>query len=231
MRRCALPHAFSRLNIRLFWFVLALLFTSCFEAVEELTFSSPGKGSYKFTFNGSQSKIRLDNLLKLDTFMGRNIPSRSDLYLYASRLRITLTSTPGIRKVNVEADLSNYIFSASFHFDSVQALNNAIANGFRETVPGSSMQIHNLFHLETGKFSRIHHPVDSTGNQAKSDKELDKLLKQASFTSVFRFLSPVSSVDSKNARISKSGKAVMIKHNVSELIENPNILLHSISLK
>ena len=56
-----------------------LLFTSCFEVTEDLTFNKDMSGTFKLTLNLSKNKTQVSNFLALDSLRGNKIPSVADI--------------------------------------------------------------------------------------------------------------------------------------------------------
>lgn len=107
-------------------FVPLLLLSSCFEFIEEVTYADADKGNCLLTLNCSQSKIKLKNLMKLDTFMGLNIPDVSRLRQDIANAKTLVAAIPGIHNVSTGSDFENFIFTIKFDFDSTASLNRAL---------------------------------------------------------------------------------------------------------
>nr|BFF39643.1 hypothetical protein BACY1_14480 [Tenacibaculum mesophilum] len=60
----------------LFSTISILLFTSCFEFVEEVSFNKDGSGSAVLTINLSKSKTKLASIMLLDSINGYKVPSK-----------------------------------------------------------------------------------------------------------------------------------------------------------
>ncbi len=211
-------------------FVPLLLLSSCFEFIEEVTYADADKGNCLLTLNCSQSKIKLKNLMKLDTFMGLNIPDISRLRQDIANAKTLVAAIPGIHNVSTGSDFENFIFTIKFDFDSTASLNralNAIAKAESEKHP---LPYYQVYERSAQKFARLKIPDDSTANLANKNGNLG-LIAGATATSIYRFTQPVVSTSNKKALISKNKMAVMLKQPVTDIIKQPATFSNTIILK
>ncbi|CAN5870562.1 hypothetical protein BH11BAC7_BH11BAC7_14000 [soil metagenome] len=208
------------------------LFTGCFEIVEDITLHKNGTGTFYYTINLSQSKNRLDGILKLDSSDGYRVPRRKEIDENILKAKQTLEKSPGITSVTTTSDWLNYIFTMKFDFNSVNNLNLAV-----ETVSSELASDHKRIpeaadnFAFTGKiFDRKSH-YDAKMQSPKLTAQDKEILKDASYACIFRFDDLVSTNSNKDAKISKSGKSVMLKINMLQLANGQKTIVNKIILK
>lgn len=208
------------------------LFTGCFEIVEDITIHKNGSGTFFYTINLSQSKTRLDGILQLDSTDGYRVPRRKEIDENILKTKQTLEKSPGITNVTTTNDWVNYIFTLKFDFNSVNNLNLAV-----ETVSAELASDHKRIpeaadnFAFTGKiFDRKSH-YDAKVQGPKLTAQDKEILKNASYACIFRFDDLVSTNSNKDAKISKSGKSVMLKLNMLQLANGQKSIVNKITLK
>lgn len=208
------------------------LFTGCFEIVEDITIHKNGSGTFFYTINLSQSKTRLDGILQLDSTDGYRVPRRKEIDENILKTKQTLEKSPGITNVTTTNDWVNYIFTLKFDFNSVNNLNLAV-----ETVSAELASDHKRIpeaadnFAFTGKiFDRKSH-YDAKVQVPKLTAQDKEILKNASYACIFRFDDLVSTNSNKDAKISKSGKSVMLKLNMLQLANGQKSIVNKITLK
>lgn len=216
----------------IFLLTLALVvFSGCFEMVEEVTFTDKQKGTYLLTLNCSQSRDKLNGLLKLDTFMGMHLPKTYEVSGELSRAADVLRRTPGIHKVEYHSDFRQYLFTISFAFDSTEALNRGLNAAIRSASAKQGLHSTLIFNAHAQGFERLNTPGDTLIKQSVAGKDLSGLLKNATYTSVYRFKRSIASVSNSKARISKNGNAVMLRHAIPDLLKDFTLFTNHIQFK
>src|SRR6187431_2749099 len=87
------------------------MFQSCFEVIEDVKVRDDGSGHFNFVINFSQSKTKINSILKMQNINGRKIPSKEEIKNEASKLEELAQNTSGISNVKTNLDLTNYIFT------------------------------------------------------------------------------------------------------------------------
>lgn len=205
--------------------------SSCFELVEEISFTDNQKGKYELTLNCSRSRDKLSGLMKLDSFMGVKLPGQYRISEDIEAARYALENSPGIKNAHCSMDFNNFIFSISFNFDSVQALNKGIVAAMNSASSVIQFRSSGFFVKSPETFERTAMPADSLIRTISGRNDVIELIEDASITSIIRFNKQVSSASNKDARISKNGTAVMVKQNVKDALLKPQLLFNKISLK
>lgn len=207
---------------------LLVLSSGCFEILEELDHHPDGSGEFSYVVNMSSSKEKLSAMLSLDSMGGLRIPKKSDIENKILEGQRILQSFPGISRVAVLRDYEEFIFTIKFHYDSIQALNRA-ARIIHERMSPYDVPFQPIFTTDPTGWTRI---IDAHTEAflANLRKKNASVLKESTYTTVYRFDHPVSSPD-KDVRLSGSKKALMYTYQLSFLSVQPQILQQHINLK
>ena len=205
------------------------LLSSCFEAVEEITYTTEKAGKYALTINCSQSRDKISAMMKLDTFMGRKIPKLTEIENHMGIAANKLKNTPGIHNVYYTFDEQQYIAIVKFDFDSTTALNKAIHNALETSSDKIKFPYLQVFYKKNLEFQRINTPGDSLIQIAS--KSALGVFNNAKVSCIYRFKQDVVSSNNALSKISQNKKAVMIQYKLTDLIKNPNLFKTSIILK
>lgn len=82
-----------------------------------------GSGHFNFVINFSQSKTKINSVLKMQKINGYTIPSKEEIKNEASKIETLAQNTAGISNVKTNIDLTNYIFAIDLDFQKVSSLN------------------------------------------------------------------------------------------------------------
>lgn len=211
-------------------FLISLFLSSCFEFIEEVTYKDEQSGICQLTVNGSQSKTRLDAILKMDTFLGAKIPNREQINHEIDVAIKTLGECRGITNITHHLDFQNYIFNIKFSFDSTHHLNEALNNVTKAVSRKNQLPEYTVYSFKDNLFQRFTSEGDSI-IRAQGLKKRANMLEGATATSIYRFHKNVQSVSNKKAQISKSGKAVMLKMKITDIINNHELFANTIKLQ
>ncbi|MFI5148323.1 MAG: hypothetical protein ACHQRM_01210 [Bacteroidia bacterium] len=210
--------------------LLPVFLSSCFDLVEELTLHPDGSGTYLFEANLSQSKTKLNALLTLDSMDGIKIPSREMIRKDITKARQVLAASEGISMVNDKINFEDYIFSMQFDFKNITSLNKALLS-LRKAFPSKeSRSVPAAFKLEGNTFTRLNE-YEGRAEIKKLPPRDSSMLDNAFLTCIYRFDKGIKTSSNTNARISKNGKAVLLKVTVSELLNGKKKLSNTILLQ
>jgi hypothetical protein len=206
-------------------------FTSCIEIIDDVTVNNDGSGTMKYTINLSASKVKINSILALDSLDGKKVPSKDEIETkIASFIRKMKTKT-GVSNVQMESNLTDFIFKFQCDFTSVSALQSAIKEVVEEETEDKNLKEldHNWMSWDGQKLVRS--IPDVTIEKTKELKAEDiELLKTGNYTSITRFERAVDRFDNVNALLSKNKLAVMIKTNPYLLSQNYSLLENTIYL-
>ncbi len=221
-----------KLNALIIITLVAFTCVSCFEIVEEINLNDDGSGSFCFTINMSQSKLNINSMLLLDSVNGRPVPKKENLKAELGKVEAKLKEDGRITNVIVKENWEAYIFSISGNFNNIETLNKAINNisvGLGK-LKGGSPQVADNFSYHDGIFTRLYNY--NLVKDYNSLTEKDKVVfNNAKYTAIYRFNLPVKSFSNVDALKSKSGKALMLKLNIKDMITNHKTLANTINLK
>lgn len=211
--------------------IITLLFSSCFEVIEDIAFKSDGSGNLRLIVNCSQSKSEINALLKLDSASGYKIPDESDLNAYMDQAVRTLKITEGIDKVVLTRDFTNWIFEVKLSFRNTSCLEAALKNLHSDLARDEAHVLVNLIKYNGKVMERDLLPADETVVRQLNRPTERKILSKAQYTSVYRFDKPVASCSNPRAKISPSRKAVMLQSNILNLINGGETLKNIIQIQ
>jgi hypothetical protein len=215
-------------------FVVFLSFfglTSCIEIIDDITLKNDGSGTLKYTINLSESKVKINSILALDSLDGKKVPSIPEMEERIASFKKKLSAKTGISNVTIESNFTNYIFKLQCDFTNVVALQNALKDVIEEESKEKNIPEleQNWLSWDGAKMTRSIPEI--TVKKTKEIKSEDiELMKQGNYTSITRFERPVEKFDNTAAVLSKNKMAVMIKTNPYALTQNSNILENSIYL-
>jgi hypothetical protein len=207
----------------------SVMLTGCFEVIEEVTYKNTESGTYLLTMNCSQSKSRLKALAKLDTFMGLDIPTIDQVSSYTDKALAAVRTVKGVSAADYQFDTENFIIRFSFEFDKTETLNAAINAAAKSVTEKSSLPYYNVFASSANGFERHQTPNDSISALIRAEKDKLKLIAGARATSIYRFPRTVKKTGNAKAMISRNGKAVMLKQNVSDIMLDPSLFTNTIT--
>ena len=204
------------------------LFQSCFEVIEEVKMKDDGSGHFNFVINFSQSKTKINSVLKMQKINGYTIPSKEEIKKEANKLEELAQNTTGISNVKTNIDLTNYIFVVDLDFQKITYLN-AVFLKLKKSKKIDPSITTDYFTYSEKKFIRSQKvPIKALYDKLeKADKEV---FETAKYTSVYKFDSTIKSFSNKKATSSKSKKAIKLNSSIinvingNEKIENTIIL-------
>lgn len=215
-------------------FCSLLLCTSCFEILEEINLNKDGTGRITVTANLSKSKSKLASVMLLDSVNGYKVPSKDDINLAIKNAIDHLGKTEGISNIEKSVDFDNYIFSISCDFKSVENVNSI----FKELITKQNKREKTNFNTTNFSYNNANHQfkrhfrydgsVKKTFNSLKQEDK--KVFNDASYTTIYRFKSPVKSVSNSASKISPNKKAVFLRVAAMSLISGEKTVENTIQL-
>ena len=204
------------------------LFQSCFEVIEEVKIKDDGSGHFNFVINFSQSKTKINSVLKMQKINGYTIPSKEEIKNEATKLELLAQNTAGISNVKTNIDLTNYIFAIDLDFKKINNLN-AVFLKLKNSKKISPTIATDYFTFNDKKFIRSQKiPIKALYDKLeKADKEV---FQTAKYTSVYKFDSTIKSFSNKNAVTSKSNKAIKLNGSVINVINGNEKIENTITL-
>lgn len=210
---------------------MQFLFTGCIEIIDDLTLNEDGSGTFKYHVNLSSSKVKVNSILALDSLDGKKVPSLDEIKSRIDHISQSLREQPGITRVDVDANYTDFILKISCDFNSLSALQIAIKNVVKEESKKQDLDQleHEWVSFDKGVMKRSIPQITIRQSKKLNDADQD-LLKTGTYTSITRFNKEIASFENNEAMISKNKKAILIKTNPHALTVNPNLLDNTIVL-
>jgi hypothetical protein len=204
------------------------MFQSCFEVIEEVRMKDDGSGHFNFVINFSQSKTKINSVLKMQKINGYTIPSKEEIKKEASKLEALAQNSTGISNVKTNIDLTNYIFVVDLDFQKITNLN-AVFLKLKNSKKIDPAITTDYFTFADKKFIRSQKvPIKALYDKLeKGDKEV---FQTAKYTSVYKFDTPIKSFSNKNATPSKSRKAIKLNSSIINVINGNEKIENTITL-
>ena len=212
---------------------LGLLFlcTGCFEIVEEVSFNKDGSGHVTLTLNLSKSKTKLNSIMLLDSINNYKVPSESKIRIQIAEAINRVKKIEGISNLKNTINFNDFIFTVSCDFQNTDALNTVISTfSTKKDVAMIQQQKHFSFDKSQNTFTRNYH-YDISKEFKKTNMEDRKVFETASFTTIYRFETPIISSKNTTAKIASSKKAIMLRVNAQDIIQNRNSIKNQIKLQ
>lgn len=216
----------------LVFLLIALLFSSCFDIIEELDLNSDGSGHFELTINCSESKTKIASIMMMDQIKGYKIPSEKAVEEAISRIENLAKDQEGIHSVIKTVDFEEYITSISLDFDHIDSLNVLIKKAIIQESDESISLDGNHFEwlARTGELKRFGDYILVKENMP-IEQEYRPSLDQAEYVCISRFDQDILNSLNENSRISPSKKAVMNRYSVLDLLERKAQINNTITLK
>lgn len=215
----------------LFIFLPLFSLTSCVEIIDELILNSDGSGTFKYVVNLSQSKVKVNSILALDSLDGRKVPDIEEIKETIAEYKQKLEGKEGISNVKVETDFSFFILKFQCDFNDVQDLQNA----FREIAQaldkkGEFKELdHAWLTWESNKLVRSVPGLTTLTTKRLKQEDADAL-KTGKYTSITRFDRLIDYCENPQAKIPQSKTVCAIVTNPYALIQNAKLLENTIYL-
>jgi len=215
----------------LLFIVLIPFLSSCFEVIEEIAMKNDGTGDVVLTINLSQSKTKLASVMLLDSVQGYKVPSKQKIQQELNEAVAYLKKSEGISNVKSTSDFNNYIATISFSFKDVSNINNITKNILSQQKIKATNTSSYTYNKASKTFSRKYQAIGTAKTEFNKLKAKDKaVFNGATYTSIYRFESVVTSSTNPASNVSKSKKAVMLKSSIMDLINGKINVSNSIQL-
>jgi len=215
----------------LLFIVLIPFLSSCFEVIEEIAMKNDGTGDVVLTINLSQSKTKVASVMLLDSVQGYKVPSKQKIQQELNEVVAYLRKSEGISNVKSTSDFNNYIATISFSFKDVSNINNITKNILAQQKIKATNTSSYTYNKATKTFSRKYQAIGTAKTEFNKLKAKDKaVFNGATYTSIYRFESVVTSSTNPASNVSKSKKAVMLKSSIMDLINGKINVSNSIQL-
>jgi len=217
------------MRVKILYFLIPLLFTSCIEIIDDLTIHNDGSGVFKYTINLSSSKLKVNSILALDSLDGRKVPSLDQIQAKINEFKTNLASKPGISSVKTEFNSSDFILKVNVEFQSVSQLQQGIKSVLREMNKENESIEGDWITWDGKTLNRIIPSAIASKSNSFENADVD-LLRNGTYTSISRFDKPILSVSNGNCKLNPSKTASMLQVNTYNLKMNNSLIENTITL-
>ncbi len=209
---------------------ICLLLSGCFEITEDITLNADGSGTFRLIINASESKESLVNYMKVGEIEGQKIPAKVEIEHNLLKAKFVLQSIQGIDQIKISKDFENFIFKVEGAFDNIEKLNLGIVQ-LAESFNNTEMPVPNgaNFKFRQGELSRFFPYKLDTNFYDRAKTTVKYVLDTARITSIIRTDRKIKNYTNKKAKLSPSGKALMLKASLAELTKAESSLENKIS--
>jgi hypothetical protein len=207
------------------------LLSACIEISDDLTLNNDGSGTLRYKINLSESKVKVNSILALDSLDGKPVPSKAQISAKINEFVRILDAQVGISNVLVEENYTDFIFKFTCDFSSVRNLQDGIKLSIAQISNDKYTTSAEQFWLSWDGNTLVRSIPAYITQQIKNYKlEDSEQLKTGVYTSIARFERPVASFENKLGSLSKNQLAVMVRTNTFDLKENQHLLDNTIVL-
>ncbi len=211
--------------------LISVSLSSCIEITDDITINADGSGLFKYAINLSESKVKVNSLLALDSIEGKKVPTLSEIESKIVEFKKIFAGKPGISNVKIESDFTNFIFKLTCNFSSVNTLQTAVKEVIKEISNEKNIAELEAVWLKWDGQKLERSIPDITIKKSKEFKTEDiEQLKKGKYTSISRFTKPIEKCSNPSGIISKNKLATMVQTNIYSLTKNPKLLENTIYL-
>jgi hypothetical protein len=208
--------------------LLLFILSSCIEIIDDITINNDGSGTFKYSINLSQSKVKVNSYLALDSINGQKAMKLPDLKNKVLIFKNNLKSQTGISNVTISENYEDYIIKIQCDFDNLTNLQKGIQKSISLTLGGQETTYEWISFNNDIFFRSVPDMTNRISDKLKIDYTK---LNEGSYTSITRFKKLIDKCENDSSVVSKSGTAVMLKTTPKNIIENIHILDNKIYLK
>ncbi|MEN7549119.1 hypothetical protein AAG747_14445 [Rapidithrix thailandica] len=170
-------------------------------------------------------------LLALDSIDGHKVPNERSIRSEIQKAAGILNQMQGISNAKTQVDTENYIFEITCNFANVKALDEGIyqtLNSLIQTPQKTDIQ-KNHFVFQNQRFER-NFPLNPKPEFEKLPGKYKDVLKEAIFTAIYRFPKSIKSKSNQDAKVSKTGKASMLRYSLYQIASEQKTIQNTIIL-
>lgn len=204
---------------------------SCVEIIDDITIHNDGSGVWKLKINLSESLVKINSVLALDSINGVKVPTKAEIHQRVISFKNTLANQEGIKSVDIQEDMEHYVWNVSVSFNTTQALENAVVNALKEQkINGVKIPVGGIVR-KSGDIITKQFPFDLMALKSKVKEEDWRRLSDGKYISIMRFDTEILKNSNSRYSISKNNMATMAGYSIGECIENPSIIDNQTQLK
>ncbi len=217
-------------RLSLFGITLALLFfTGCVTIFEKYKINADGSGTMEYIIDMSE----LYEMMGAFSDSTEEIES-SDMDVTLREALPELENIPGITKVELTGDVTNYVAGIRFDFKDVKALNNALAI-LLEDEEGTAASVNYVefkgkTFIRNGQASQQFNKEDLFGDEEMDEESTKMIMESMKYNISVEFRKPVKKVTSL-ANYTVENNSVTVEATFAEILDNPEFMKTTIKTK
>ncbi|MBP6431543.1 MAG: hypothetical protein KA319_07240 [Ferruginibacter sp.] len=211
-------------------FCCVITFSSCFEIIEQVFLKADGSGTFQFVLNMSKSKTKLNSISKMKTINGHDVPSKWEVENKLQQIEKAMNKTVGVSAAKSTMDYDNYIVTINCNFAKLSQLNAALKNASKID-GGNVIGIDKTYSYDATTKTFVRQNKFPLKENYKKVSNADKeVFATAGYTSIFKFENTITESSNKDATISPSKKAIMLKQTALDVITEKKSIENKIKL-
>lgn len=211
-------------------FCCIITFSSCFEIIEQIFLKADGSGTFQFVLNMSKSKTKLNSISKMKTINGHDVPSKWEVENKLQQIERAMNKTVGVSAAKSTMDYDNYIVTINCNFAKLSQLNSALKNASKID-GGNVIGIDKTYSYDAATKTFVRQNKFPLKENYKKVSNADKeIFATAGYTSIFKFENTITESSNKDATISPSKKAIMLKQTALDVITEKKSIENKIKL-
>lgn len=189
-----------------------------------------GSGTFQFVLNMSKSKTKLNSISKMKTINGHDVPSKWEIENKMKQVEKAMTKTVGVSGVKSSIDFENYIATINCTFVKLNQLNTALKS-VSKIDGGNVAGLDKVYSYDAATKTFERQNKFGLKNQYKKVSNADKeVFATAGYTCIYKFENTIETASNKDATISPSKKAIMLKQTALDIITEKKSIENKIKL-
>lgn len=222
---------FRKIKTILLFSIMCCAFSSCIEIIDDITIHNDGSGVWKLKINLSESLVKINSVLALDSINGYKVPNKAEIHQRVSSFKNALANQEGIKSATIQEDLEHYVWNISVEFKTTQSLENAVVNVLKEQKVNGVKIPEGGIVRKSGDIITKQFPFDLMAIKNKVKEEDWRRLSEGKYISIMRFDTEILKNSNERYSISKNNMATMAGYSIGECLEHPSIIDNQTQLK
>ncbi len=166
----------------------------------------------------------------MKTINGHDVPSKWEIENKLQQIEKAMNKTAGVSAAKSTIDFDNYIATINCSFAKLSQLNTALKN-VSKIDGGNVAGIDKVYGYDAATKTFERQNKFGLKNQYKKVSNADKeVFATAGYTSIFKFENTIETASNKDANISPSKKAIMLKQTALDVITEKKSIENKIKL-
>ena len=165
----------------------------------------------------------------MDSLNGRKVPSLAQIESKIADFKLKLSEKPGITSVKTEFNSTDFILKLNVEFASVSQLQQGIKSAIQEMSIEKESLDGDWITWDGKTLNRLIPEILATKAKNFENSDVD-LLKNGTYTSIFRFDKPILKTSNINCKLNPSKTASMLQVNTFDLKLNNALIENTITI-